>query len=87
VNVREEVIALVSDREQARFIIDLLHYDEDCAGGLMQKELVKINVKQSVTECVEEIRRQAEDVENVYSVYVVDDEGTLLGRASLKKSF
>jgi magnesium transporter len=51
----------------------------------MQKELVKINVKQSVTECVEEIRRQAEDVENVYSVYVVDDEGTLLGRASLKK--
>lgn len=85
VNVREEVIALVSDREQARFIIDLLHYDEDCAGGLMQKELVKINVKQSVTECVEEIRRQAEDVENVYSVYVVDDEGTLLGRASLKK--
>lgn len=85
VNVREEVIALVSDREQARFIIDLLHYDEDCAGGLMQKELVKINVKQSVTECVEEIRRQAEDVENVYSVYVIDDEGTLLGRASLKK--
>ena len=85
VNVREEVIALVSDREQARFIIDLLHYDEDCAGGLMQKELVKINVKQSLTECVEEIRRQAEDVENVYSVYVVDDEGTLLGRASLKK--
>ncbi|MFY7826770.1 MAG: magnesium transporter [Flectobacillus sp.] len=85
VNVREEVIALVSDREQARFIIDLMHYDEDCAGGLMQKELVKINVKQSVTECVEEIRRQAEDVENVYSVYVVDDEGTLLGRASLKK--
>ncbi|WP_026997986.1 magnesium transporter [Flectobacillus major] len=85
VNIREEVIAFLKDREQARFIIDLMHYDEDCAGGLMQKELVKINVKQSVTECVEEIRRQAEDVENVYSVYVVDDDNTLLGRASLKK--
>jgi magnesium transporter len=83
--VREEVIALLKDREQARFIIDLMHYDEDCAGGLMQKELVKINVKQSVTECVEEIRRQAEDVENVFSVYVVDDEGILKGRVSLKK--
>jgi magnesium transporter len=83
--VREEVIAMLKDREQARFIIDLMHYDEDCAGGLMQKELVKINVKQSVTECVEEIRRQAEDVENVFSVYVVDDEGILKGRVSLKK--
>ncbi len=83
--IREEVIAHLKDREQARFILDLIHYDEDCAGGLMQKELVKINVKQSVTECVEEIRRQAEDVENVHSVYVVDDEGILLGRVSLKK--
>jgi magnesium transporter len=83
--IREEVIALLKDREQARFILDLIHYDDDCAGGLMQKELVKINIKQSVTECVEEIRRQAEDVENVHSVYVVDDDSTLLGRVSLKK--
>lgn len=85
VRIREEVIALLKDREQARFIIDLMHYDEDCAGGLMQKELIKINVKQTVTECVEEIRRQAEDVEKVYSVYVVDDDGLLLGTVSLKK--
>ena len=83
--IREEVIALLKDREQARFILDLIHYDEDCAGGLMQKELVKINMKQSVTECVEEIRKQAEDVENVHSVYVVDDDNILLGRVSLKK--
>jgi magnesium transporter len=85
VRIREEVIALLKDREQARFIIDLMHYDEDCAGGLMQKELIKINVTQTVTECVEEIRRQAEDVEKVYSVYVVDDDGILLGTVSLKK--
>jgi magnesium transporter len=83
--IREQVIALLNDREQARFILDLIHYDPDCAGGLMQKELVKINIKQSVTECVEEIRRQAEDVENVHSVYVVDDDSTLMGRVSLKK--
>lgn len=79
VKIREEVIALLPDREQARFIIDLMHYDKDCAGGLMQKELIKINVKQTVTECVEEIRRQAEEVEKVYTVYVVDDDGILLG--------
>ncbi|MHA8107987.1 magnesium transporter [Aquirufa sp. A-Brett2-W8] len=85
VKVREEVIALLKDREQARFIIDLMHYDEDCAGGLMQKELIKINISQTVTECVEEIRKQAEDVEKVYSVYVIDDDGLLLGTVSLKK--
>jgi magnesium transporter len=85
VRVREEVIALLEDREQARFILDLLPYEPDTAGGLMQKELVKINVRQTVTECVEEIRRQAEDVEKVYAVYVVDDEGALLGIVSLKR--
>jgi len=85
VKVREEVIALLKDREQARFIIDLMHYDEDCAGGLMQKELITINISQTVTECVEEIRKQAEDVEKVFSVYVIDDDGKLLGTVSLKK--
>jgi magnesium transporter len=85
IQVREEVIALLDDREQARFILDLLPYEPDTAGGLMQKELVKINVKRTVTECVEEIRRQAEDVEKVYAVYVVDDHDILLGIVSLKR--
>lgn len=82
---REEIIALLEDREQARFILDLLHYDEDVAGGLMQKELIKINVNLTVNGCIEEIREQAENVEKVYSVYVVDDVGKLLGLVSLKK--
>jgi magnesium transporter len=85
VQLREEVIGLLEDREQARFIIDLLHYDEDVAGGLMQKELVKVNVNSNVNQCIEEIRQQAEDVEKVYAVYVVDDAGKLLGLVSLKK--
>ncbi|MFN4144593.1 MAG: magnesium transporter [Runella sp.] len=84
IQVREEVIGLLKDREQARFIIDLLPYDEDVAGGLMQKELVKANVNWTVNECIEEIRKQAEDVEKVYAVYVVDDAQTLLGLVSLK---
>ena len=84
-DISEDIIGLLKDREQARFVNDLMHYDEDSAGGLMQKELIKINIKQSITECIEEIRRQAEDVENVSSVYVVDDESILLGRVSLKK--
>jgi magnesium transporter len=85
IRVREEVIALMKDRQKARYIIDLLHYDEDCAGGLMAKELVKANVNWTINQCIEEIRRQAEKVEKVMSVYVVDDAGILLGRVSLKK--
>ena len=84
-DISEDIVGLLKDKEQARFVNDLMHYDEDSAGGLMQKELVKINIKQSVTECVEEIRRQAEDVENVTAVYVVDDDIILQGRVSLKK--
>ncbi|QJD81027.1 magnesium transporter [Spirosoma rhododendri] len=85
IQVREEVIGLLEDREQARFIIDLLHYDDGVAGSLMQKELIKINVNLTVNACIEEIRQQAEDVENVYAIYVVDDQGKLLGLVSLKK--
>jgi magnesium transporter len=85
IEVREKVIALIEDREQARFILDMLHYPEDVAGGLMQKELIKVNASWTVSECVEEIRRQAEDVEKVYAVYVVDDEQKLMGIVSLKR--
>ncbi len=85
IRVREEVIALLDDREQARFILDLLHYDEDVAGGLMQKELVKANVNWNMNQCIEELRKQAEDVEKVYAVYVVDDQERLLGLLSLKR--
>ncbi len=85
IQVREEVIGLLEDREQARFNIDLLHYEDGVAGSLMQKELIKINVNLTVNACIEEIRQQAEDVENVYAIYVIDDVGKLLGLVSLKK--
>lgn len=85
IEVREQVIALLPDREQARFIIDLMHYPEDVAGGLMQKELVKVWLSQTVSECIEEIRNQLDEVDKVYAVYVVDDENVLKGIVSLKQ--
>ncbi len=85
VRFREEVIARMTDREMANHIVELLRYDDDCAGGLMAKELMKANVNWTITRTIEEIRRQAENVEKIYSVYVVDDEDILLGRVSLKK--
>ncbi|MBB6611997.1 magnesium transporter [Pontibacter sp. Tf4] len=84
VQTREEVIALIENEEKAEDILDLLHYEEDCAGGLMAKELIKVNLNWRVRQCIEEIRRQAEDVERIYTVYVVDNKDVLVGRVSVK---
>ncbi len=85
IEYREKILALLEDRELARFILDLLHYPEDVAGGLMQKELVKVKIGQTVSECIEEIRDQAESVDKVYAVYVVDENQILKGIVSLKQ--
>ncbi|MBN9284673.1 MULTISPECIES: magnesium transporter [Flavobacterium] len=81
---KEEVISELEDVEHAKDIVDLLRYDEDTAGGLMGKELVKVNENWNVLTCVKEMRQQAENVSRVHSIYVVDDEERLKGRLSLK---
>ncbi|WP_136466892.1 magnesium transporter [Flagellimonas onchidii] len=80
----QEVISEIEDKEHAKDIVDLLRYDEDSAGGLMAKELVKVNENWNVLTCVKEMRAQAENVTRVHSIYVVDDEEKLKGRLSLK---
>lgn len=82
---QDEVISHIEDIEHASDIIDLLHYDEDTAGGLMAKELVKVKIEWDVSTCIKEIRAQSEEVEKMYTVYVVDDNNILQGRISLKK--
>jgi len=80
----QQVISEIENREHAKDIVDLLRYDENSAGGLMAKELVKVNENWTVLTCVKEMRAQAENVTRVHSIYVVDDEGKLKGRLSLK---
>ncbi|WP_421890459.1 magnesium transporter [Marinoscillum sp.] len=82
---REEVIRFIDNEEKASYILDLLRYDEDVAGGLMAKELIKANINWTIKQCIEEIRKQAENVQKIYSVYVVDDLGKLVGKVSLKR--
>ncbi len=81
---KEEVIQELEDVEHAKDIVDLLRYKENTAGGLMHKELVKVNENWTVLHCVKEMRSQAEHVSRVHSIYVVDDEDRLKGRLSLK---
>ena len=82
---KEEIISMIEDRQQARDIVDLLHYEEGTAGALMAKELIRVNVNWTVSTAVKEMRKQAEAIEHVYTVYVVDDEGVLVGRLPIKK--
>jgi magnesium transporter len=82
---REDVISHLQEKEKSANILDLLRYDEDSAGGLMAKEFIRANKNWNVVQTIEEIRRQAEKVEKIYSIYVVDNRQHLLGRVSLKK--
>jgi magnesium transporter len=82
---REEVIQNIEDVEQAGDIVDLLQYDEDTAGGLMGTEFISVNENLSMPDCLREMRHQAEDLDDIYYVYVVDDDNRLKGVLPLKK--
>ncbi|MDR0976332.1 MAG: magnesium transporter [Prevotellaceae bacterium] len=82
---QEEVLSHIEDIEQAGDIVDLLKYDEDTAGGLMGTEMVVVNENWSMPECLKEMRMQAEQLDEIYYVYVIDDEERLQGVFPLKK--
>ncbi|MFT7071601.1 magnesium transporter [Patiriisocius sp. Uisw_017] len=83
-DIQQKVIDKIKDEEHAADIVELLNYDEDTAGALMAKELVQVKETWTVAGCVREMRRQAENVTRVHSIYVTDKEGKLTGRLSLK---
>ena len=80
----EEAMRMVDDQETASEVRELLSYEDGTAGALMAVELVKVEEDWTVARAIREIRAQASDVENIYTIYVVDDQGTLNGRLSLK---
>ncbi|MCM1293203.1 MAG: magnesium transporter [Bacteroides sp.] len=82
---RDEILSHIDDVEQAGDIIDLLKYDEDTAGGLMGTEMIVVNENWSMPECIKQMRMQAEDIDEIYYVYVVDNDYKLKGVLSLKK--
>lgn len=83
--VKTEVLSQMEDASQASDIADLLKYDKDTAGGLMEKELIKVDISWSALECVRNMRRQAERVKVVYAVYAVNSENRLVGILPLQK--
>lgn len=82
---KAEVLSHIEDAEHASDIVDLLTYSEDSAGGLMAKELIKVNQNWTTSKAISEMRVQSEYIDNIYTIYVVDDSDHLLGRLSLKR--
>lgn len=82
---KEEVLSLIEDDEHASDIEDLLNYEEDTAGGLMAKELIKVNENWTTLRCLKEMRKQATQVKKVHTIYVVNEEDKLVGTLSLRK--
>ena len=82
---QEEILSHIEDVEQAGDIVDLLKYDEDSAAGLMGTEMIVVNENWSMPKCMEEMRKQAEEMDEIYYVYVVDDDERLRGVLPLKK--
>ncbi len=83
IKAREEVLTGL-EPELKMQVTELLRYEENVAGGLMAKELIKARYFWTVVECVDEIRKQAENVNKFYAVYVVDEQDKLLGRVALQ---
>ncbi len=84
-DMQREVLNEIEDIEQAGDIVDLLEYEEDSAGGIMAKELVKVNENWNVATCLKEISKQAEEVDEIFYIYVTDNDDKLKGVLSVKK--
>ena len=80
----EEIIGEIKNIEAAEDIVDLLKYPPNTAGGLMQKEFIQAKAEWPVNKCVIELRKQAEEVEKIFTIYVVDEKNKLIGYLSLK---
>ena len=81
---RDEVIKHIDDVEQAGDIVDLLQYGEETAGGYMSTEMIVVNENMSMPDCIRAMREQAEDMDEIYNIYVVDDDHRLRGIFPLK---
>lgn len=75
---QERILAEVEDAERAD-VEKLLVYDAESAGGLMTTRIVTVPDTSTVAEALDEIRRQSEEIEDFYEVFVTDTRRNLVG--------
>ena len=79
---QEAILGALSD-EEALELRDLLEYDEETAGGLMTTELVKVYGTLTAGQAIDQVRIQGQEVEDIYTVFVIDAGDRLLGTLRL----
>ncbi len=72
-------------KEDADDMRELLSYPEDSAGGIMTPDFAWVKLDATAAEALEALRRQDEEVETVYYIYVLDRSGKLRGVFSLRQ--
>ena len=82
---KEEVLSHIENEDYANDLSDLLKYEENTAGSMMATELIKVNENWNTLECLKKMRKQAEYVKKVHTIYVVNNNNKLLGTMSLKR--
>jgi len=80
---QKEILGDLSEND-ASSIRNLLSYDEDTAGGLMNTEFIRIHLHLTKKDAIEEIIRQSEEIEEFYTIFVIDDHNVFQGIVSLK---
>ena len=73
------------DKEDSSEVRELLSYDENTAGGIMAKEYIAVHKDITINDAIKEIQEQAEEVDQFYNAYVVDNSNMLVGIISLKR--
>ena len=81
---QERVIEQIEDPQQAKDIAQLMQYEENSAGAIMGTELISVNENWTTNQCIAEMQKQAQNVQYVYTIYVVNNQNKLTGMLSLK---
>jgi magnesium transporter len=83
--LQEEVLNVLKDNNQSSDISMLMNYDENSAGGIMDLDFVSANWNWTVKNALQKLREQVENVDQIYTIYVVDSAKKFKGILSLKR--
>ena len=82
-NVREKLVSLLN--EEATEDIQLIcSYDEDQMGSMMTTNFIQINRNLTIKQAMKSLVAQAEDNDNISTIYVTDEDGIFYGAIDLK---
>lgn len=82
-NIAEEVLLHI-DKEYSEDVKELLKYEEDTAGGIMNSDFVYVDENATVQDAIEEVRKHADEYEHIYHIYVLKETDELVGYVILK---